>query len=226
MGTIGIISHMTELSTRLKDKMKELKLTQEVLAARIGVTRSQIGHYLKARRVPPIDQVLKLEKALQMEPGELMYDSEVLSKRSKNVIFSPENTYTLPFLTNYDIKDYVKYGSLPENVRQDFVISNKKLSKYSYIVQITNNSMYAAGNRKSIQQGEYAVFDPKKDPVPNSSIVVAEVAPDDIRIRLYEQDGNKFFLRALDPSYPMIEITPKVTILGVVVSIHRDAEDL
>jgi transcriptional regulator with XRE-family HTH domain len=51
---------MNTWATRIKSRMKELGLTQEVLAEKMGITRGAITHYLAGRREPPLRQFQKL----------------------------------------------------------------------------------------------------------------------------------------------------------------------
>lgn len=59
--------------TRMKQRLDELKLRQEDLAQRIGITRSAVCHYLSGRRVPALKQMEKIAVALECEPVWLQY---------------------------------------------------------------------------------------------------------------------------------------------------------
>ncbi len=59
--------------TRMKQRMNELAMTQEVLANKIGITRGAICHYLYNRRIPTMKQFVKLAAALECEPAWLQY---------------------------------------------------------------------------------------------------------------------------------------------------------
>ena len=59
--------------TRMKQRMNELAMTQEVLANKIGITRSAVCHYLAKRREPTFKQFEKLAAALECEPAWLQY---------------------------------------------------------------------------------------------------------------------------------------------------------
>ena len=64
---------MNAWATRLKSRMKELKITQAILAEKMGVTRGAVTHYLSGRRVPPLSQFQKLAAILKIDPAWLQY---------------------------------------------------------------------------------------------------------------------------------------------------------
>src|SRR5690242_7803616 len=80
-GTIGSIRNiykykryvMNSLATRIKERMKVLGMTQEMLANKMGITRGAVTHYLAARRTPPLSQFKKLAAILKVEPAWLHY---------------------------------------------------------------------------------------------------------------------------------------------------------
>ena len=66
-------------------------LSQERLAFRAGLHRSEIGLLEHGRRVPRIDTVAKLARALEIGPGELLIGLEVTEQeiaKSQNRILS------------------------------------------------------------------------------------------------------------------------------------------
>lgn len=48
--------------------MKELGITQERLAERLGVTQGAVAHWLSGRREPPLDTIAKVLDALGLPP--------------------------------------------------------------------------------------------------------------------------------------------------------------
>jgi transcriptional regulator with XRE-family HTH domain len=66
-------------------------MTQEMLAEKLGITRSAVCHYLAKRRVPSLDQFVKLAAALECDPAWLQYgvtsaaesEMKVPAKRAK-----------------------------------------------------------------------------------------------------------------------------------------------
>jgi transcriptional regulator with XRE-family HTH domain len=51
----------------VKAKMSELKITQEILAERVGMSQGGIGHWLNKRRQPGIDDMNRVLQALGLD---------------------------------------------------------------------------------------------------------------------------------------------------------------
>jgi len=51
----------------VKAKMSELKITQEILADRLGMSQGGIGHWLTKRRQPGIDDMNRVLQALGLD---------------------------------------------------------------------------------------------------------------------------------------------------------------
>ena len=51
----------------VKAKMSELKVTQEVLADRLGMSQGGVGHWLNKRRSPSIEDMNRVLRALGMD---------------------------------------------------------------------------------------------------------------------------------------------------------------
>ena len=61
-----------EILCRIRSIMKDRKITQMDLAARMGVSQNQVSQYLAG--VPRLDTFLKIAAALGLEPAELLKD--------------------------------------------------------------------------------------------------------------------------------------------------------
>ena len=63
---------LKEFARRLKKKLKELEMTQEELADRIGVVQSTISAYVNARSVPLTTHVVRIARVLDMNVCDLI----------------------------------------------------------------------------------------------------------------------------------------------------------
>lgn len=68
-----------ELGVRVRQRRDELKLTQEQLAKRIGISRSSLANIERGRHYAPVHLLLALAEALQVEMGELLPTHEQLN---------------------------------------------------------------------------------------------------------------------------------------------------
>lgn len=61
-----------KLGENLRAARKKLEMTQEELAARSGVQAGEISRMERGKRDPQVSTVLKLAKALELRPGQLL----------------------------------------------------------------------------------------------------------------------------------------------------------
>jgi len=61
-----------DLGTNLRDARKRLGLTQEEVAERSGVHPTEVSRIEAGKRDPRISTLLRLARALEVRPGELL----------------------------------------------------------------------------------------------------------------------------------------------------------
>ena len=63
---------MARLGTNLREARERLGLTQEQVAERSGVHATEVSRIEGGKRDPQVSTVIRLAKALEVEPGELL----------------------------------------------------------------------------------------------------------------------------------------------------------
>lgn len=61
-----------DLGTNLRDARKRLRLTQEQVAERSGVHATEVSRIEAGKRDPQVSTLLKLAKAVESSPGDLL----------------------------------------------------------------------------------------------------------------------------------------------------------
>ena len=61
-----------KLSKKIQKRRKELGLTQEQLAEKVGVSRAYMGYIEQARNTPALETLEKIAKALKTSTSELL----------------------------------------------------------------------------------------------------------------------------------------------------------
>ncbi|MDD2748743.1 MAG: S24 family peptidase [Acidithiobacillus sp.] len=95
----------------------------------------------------------------------------------------------------------------------------------TFALRVKGDSMFNPGGKWSIAEGEIVYVDPERAPE-NRQIVVVRL--DDERqatLKQYVMDGDKPFLKALNPQWPtpIIPLDRNATLAGVVIGVWRDA---
>ena len=81
----------------VKARLKELSVTQESLAEKIGVTPGGLGHWLNGRRDPSLDIIAKILKELRLNKLILNSDGSLEYPSLQNTVPSPELSYKSSF---------------------------------------------------------------------------------------------------------------------------------
>src|SRR5579862_358332 len=101
---------MTTWTSRVKSRMKDLGMTQEVLANKMGITRGAVTHYLAGRRVPPLRQFQKLAAVLKADPAWLQFGTIANKPSPKKAVAKSEKTEKaqtrVPILTWKQLSHY------------------------------------------------------------------------------------------------------------------------
>ena len=72
--------YMMQIGQRIRDRRKSISMTQEELAASVGMTGSAISHIEKGRRNVSRSQIEELAKALKTSPGYIMGWTDIYGK--------------------------------------------------------------------------------------------------------------------------------------------------
>jgi DNA-binding XRE family transcriptional regulator len=65
------VNHV-KFGERIKDLRGDLGMTQEMLAAKVGLDRSYMGFLERGERNPSLEVIIKIAKALEIKPDELL----------------------------------------------------------------------------------------------------------------------------------------------------------
>jgi SOS-response transcriptional repressor LexA len=205
---------MSNWTGRLKSKMKELDLTQEELAKKLGVTRSAVAHYVQGTRHPPLRQVIKLAAILKTDPAWLQFgeSQETATSSSQSIKKGSNRIPILDWHQTIDFHpDYLhdKYNYL-EYFNRNRIECYALLIKGDAMISPMNQSM-------SFPQGSYIIIDPNKAPK-NGSYIITSSSNKEAILRQYVEEGGIIYLKPLNPQYPLMQFERNTKILGVVVA--------
>lgn len=82
--------------------------------------------------------------------------------------------------------------------------------------------MKYSSSQKNFNEGDVIIVDPSKEVVPGKYVVYTEKGSDTASFKQYVLDGNKKFLKPLNPQYPVMLLNDDIVIRGVVVA-HFDS---
>ncbi|MGX8939472.1 helix-turn-helix domain-containing protein [Symbiopectobacterium sp. Eva_TO] len=111
-----------------KARMKALRITQDELAERLGVTKGGISHWLNGRREPRIEDFCKIMAILGLNKLMLNNDGSLLVDQDFEAMLA---TPLLPELTEEELELLKLFDDLPEAEAKRF-LAEMKIKKTHY----------------------------------------------------------------------------------------------
>ena len=209
---------MSNWTGRLKSKMKELGLTQEELAKKMGVTRSAVAHYVQGTRHPPVRQIIKLASILKIDPAWLQFGKTQESANSSSQK-PKQSSNRIPVLDWHQVLNFNPDDSKDKSHKQDYLEYFNRNQTDCYALLIKGDSMVSPlGQGINFNQGSYIVVDPNKTPTHGSFVLSVSNNKKEAILRQYIEEGGTTYLKPLNPQYPLIQFERNTKILGVVVA--------
>lgn len=87
---------------------------------------------------------------------------------------------------------------------EEWVETTARVSAYSYALRVVGDSMTNPHGSPSIPEGSIVIIDPQAEALPGKIVVVKVKGEDDATLKRFVKDGPQYYLRALNPAYPMI----------------------
>lgn len=193
--------------------MQDLRVTQEVLAERTGLSQVSIHKILKGGKTR---KLVELAAALECSP-EYLVSGRQKKESAENVTWLGRAENTMPLI------GWVKAGEWCESPdefapgdAEEWLPRPKNAGPRSFALRVQNDSMTSPyPGQRSYPEGTVIYVDPDK-PINNGSRVVAR-ANGDYTFKVYVEDAGRKYLKPINPQYPTIDITDDVHICGVVI---------
>jgi SOS-response transcriptional repressor LexA len=199
----------------VKAKMSELKITQEILADRLGMSQGGIGHWLTKRRQPGIDDMNRVLQALGLDFLEVALvirehgqeqDDEVCLTQKYNPYF------------RYPVSDWRDTAQVRDGERAPyrFELSDYHARGAAFWLTVVGDAMTAPSG-PSVAEGMLILVDPDVDAVPGKLVIAQWPDSSEAIFRKLSEEGGQRYLVPLNPTYPKSLFTDECRIIGVVV---------
>jgi SOS-response transcriptional repressor LexA len=206
-----------QIGDRVKRAREEMKLKQHEVATLIGMTQQgyqdiEAGEVQHPRKIEKLAQILKKPKEYLLF-GTPIYDL--------NNPIAPQRK--IPIIPWKDIMHWDRMRSLySEKEPEDYVINFGGFGEKCFALKVQGDSMKYSSSQKNFNEGDVIIVDPAKQAEPGKYVVYTEKDSDAASFKQYVLDGNKKFLKPLNPQYPVMPLDENIVIRGVVVA-HLDA---
>jgi SOS-response transcriptional repressor LexA len=205
------------IGERVKKAREEAALKQYEVAEKIGMTQQgyqdiEAGEVRQPRKIEKLAQILKKPKEYLLF-GTPIYDlSNPLASQKK-----------IPVIRWQDISDWDKMHVLfSEKEPEDYVLNFGGFGEKCFALRVQGDSMKFSTSQKNFNEGDVIIVDPEKKADPGKYVVYTEKDSQNASFKQYVLDGNKEYLKPLNPQYPVMPLTENILIRGVVVA-HLDA---
>ena len=204
---------------RIKARMKELNLTQEELANKMGITRAAVTHYLAGRRVPPLKQFERLANILKTDVPWLYLGSSLENPTDiKNEALVPTH-FPIPLLEWELVAQFPDLTKIKQEKFSEWVPRFHIDKTPTFGLRIENDSMISpSGHNKSFHPGDIIIIDPNAIAQHGKFVVAVLPKAKEATFKQYVVDGGIRYLKPLNPQYPTVQIDDKTRICGVMVN--------
>lgn len=208
-------------ATRIKARMKELEITQEQLANKLGITRGAVTHYLAGRRAPPLRQFQKLAAVLKADPAWLQFGTTVgsasfqqkhIEKKGK----TEASKYPIPILTWEQVTEFSDVSKLNHDEISEWLPHFYTDKSRWYALRVTGDSMTAPHGQRNFHDGDIIIVDPDQTAKHGNFVIALLPKSKQATFKQLVVDGGINYLKPVNPQYPLISINDSTHILGVV----------
>jgi len=205
---------MKTFGERVRDRRIELGMTQGELARSAGMkSQSGIGN-IESGRNSGSRGIASLAKALKVNP--LWLEKEEGPKEPKDALDG--NVSAGPIIGGeVPVISWVQAGnwqSVVDNFQPGFceetVTVTVQVRRHTYALRVHGDSMAPV-----FQEGDVLVIEPEMDPEPGHYVIVKN-GDDEATFKKLVKDGADWYLKPLNPAYPMKPMSEAMRIVGVV----------
>lgn len=206
----------------VKAKMSDLKVTQEQLAERLGMSQGGVGHWLNKRRQPKIEDMNRVLQELGLGFLEVAL---VIREPSTNEE-DGEGDYQLSLADKYNpyfrypVSDWQGACEARETEQPAYSSERYELSDYhargaAFWLVVVGDAMTAPSGL-SIAQDMLILVDPAVEAVPGKLVIAQWPGNAQATFRKLIEEGGQRYLVPLNPTYPKTLYTDECRIIGVV----------
>lgn len=217
---------MKGLDKRIAARRKELRLTMEALAERIGVAWQAVQSWENGT-VPRTSKHESIAAALETTVEELFYGQpQVKSAKGGGglSLSSVKPTHGMPIvelkgrvpLINWSQAGQWKETPFHPADAEGWLQVTARVGTHAFALRVIGDSM-----EPRMPEGAYAVIDPDRPPE-HKSIVLTKRPGEAPALRMLWLDGDTPYLKALNSAYPLAAYVADTVLIGVAVQVVLD----
>jgi SOS-response transcriptional repressor LexA len=216
--TRRIVLGMNNWLELVKSRMKELEITQEALAEKLGFTQGAIAHWLSGRREPGLDTISKILKELRMPPLLIgVGPTDASNVREASGPYRAEKEY--PLISNISAGTWMEScDNFHPGDAEAWISSSENAGPHGYWLRVDGPSM-----EPRFVDGMLILVKPEGFDLISGKFYVAKLLDSgETTFKQYIRDAGTSYLSPLNKAFRTIEITEKVAIIGRVIDYHPE----
>jgi SOS-response transcriptional repressor LexA len=97
-----------------------------------------------------------------------------------------------------------------------------RVGPHAYALRVVGDSMTNPHGSPSFPEGTVIILDPEREAAPGKYVVVRQKGDSEVTFKQLVRDGGRFYLKPLNPRYPILEMNEDAVICGVLVQAVMD----
>jgi SOS-response transcriptional repressor LexA len=209
-----IILGMSEWYEIAKKIMEAQDISQEQMAERLGVTQGAVGHWLNGKREPKLEMINRLLAVLGV-PGLAIIVPGPNGAEGAAPLPPPDRLYRYPVVSWVTAGDWAEAVEPFEPGAADYELSDYKAKGPAFWLKVRGDSMTSPVGQ-SVPEGMLILVDTGIEPSPGKLVIAKLPESNEATFKKLVEDSGQRFLKALNPSYPLIPLNPQCRVIGVV----------
>ncbi len=214
---------MNPIGQRIKALRKQHKLTQNDVAAYIGVQRVSVSKWESQSDVfntPKGEHLFKLCQILKTTAEYILYGKNHYTLPTDHQNHTGTQESIASYLKRIPMINWIQVADIEQLKSGKFkttevIFSHQETSNNSYALPVMGDSMISTTGPYSFPEGVWIVFDVMWSEALYDGVFVIALVNNEIKFRQVKFDGSKPYLNPLNTQYPKIfdafEVIGKVT---------------
>lgn len=144
-------------------------------------------------------------------------DQRVERSRDANTDLGPDIKGRVPLISWVQAGDW---NSVVDNFHpgdaDEWIDTTVPVRQHTYALRVKGDSMTNPTGSPSFPHGMIIIVEPEIDAVPGAYVVVRQNGDDECTFKQLVKDAGNFYLKPLNPAYPLLRMTDDAVICGVV----------
>ena len=201
---------MDTIGKRVAFARKLRKLSQAEVAKNVGIAQPTLSE-LERGLSDGTKFIVQLASALKVSVVWLESGEGLMENDDYNVVPGPRIGGEVPIISWVQAGDYrLVVDNFQPGDCEDTVTATIRVKRHTYALRVQGDSM-----EPDFREGDILIVEPEMDAEPGD-FVIAKNGDGEATFKKLVKDGPDWYLKPLNPAYPMKKMSDSVRIVGVV----------